>query len=67
MGDNEIKAQIVFDDNEMMEVQSTVVEITGEIEGQKSLALPLIKVADADGNEVWINATHIRMVKPYDE
>jgi hypothetical protein len=48
-------------------VQSTVVEITSEIEGQKSLALPLIKVADSDGNEVWINATHIRMVKPFDE
>jgi hypothetical protein len=63
---DEIKAEIVFGDNEMMEVQSTVVEITSEIEGQKSLALPLIKVADADGNEVWINATHIRMIKTGD-
>jgi hypothetical protein len=67
MADNEIKAQIGFDENEMMEVQSTVVEITSEIEGQKSLALPLIKVADADGNEVWINANHIRTIKAYDE
>jgi hypothetical protein len=62
MADNEIKAEIIFDDNEMM-VQSTVAEITSEIEGQKSLALPLIKVLDEDGAEVWINANHIRMIK----
>jgi uncharacterized protein YlzI (FlbEa/FlbD family) len=23
----------------------------------------MIKVADADGNEIWINANHIRMIK----
>jgi hypothetical protein len=63
MADTEIKAEIIFDDNEMMEVQSTVAEITREIEGQKSLALPLIKVLDEDGAEVWINANHIRMIK----
>ncbi len=67
MADNKIKAEIIFDDNEMMEVQSTVVEITSEIEGQKNLALPIIKVVDADGNEAWINANHIRMIKPHDE
>jgi hypothetical protein len=63
MADNEIKAEIIFESNEMMEVQSTVVEITSDIEGQKNLALPMIKVADADGNEIWINANHIRMIK----
>lgn len=63
MADNAIKAEIIFDDNEMMEVQSTVLEVTSEIEGQKSLSLPLIKVLDEDGAEVWLNATHIRMVK----
>ena len=63
MGDNEAKAVIVFDDNETMEVQSTVLEVTSEIEGQKRMALPLIKVLDEDGAEVWINATHIRMIK----
>jgi hypothetical protein len=63
VADNAIKAEIIFDDNEMMEVQSTVLEVTSEIEGQKSLALPLIKVLDEDGAEVWLNATHIRMVK----
>lgn len=62
MADNAIKAEIIFDDNEMMEVQSTVAEITSEIEGQKSLALPLIKVLDEDGAEVWLNANHIRMI-----
>jgi hypothetical protein len=63
VADNEVKAEIVFDDNEMMGVQNTVLEITGEIEGQKRMALPLIKVIDEDGAEVWINATHIRTIR----
>jgi hypothetical protein len=63
VADNEVKAEIVFDNNETMEVQNTVLEVTSEIEGQKSLALPLIKVLDEDGAEVWLNATHIRMIK----
>jgi hypothetical protein len=63
MADNEIKAEIVFEDNEMMEVQSTVVEITREIEGKKNLTLPLIQVVNADGDDIWINANHVRMIK----
>jgi hypothetical protein len=63
MADNAIKAEIVFANNETMEVQSTVEEVTSEIEGQKRMALPLIKVLDEDGAEVWLNATHIRMIK----
>jgi hypothetical protein len=63
MADNEIKAEIVFEDNEMMEVQSTVLEITSEIEGKKNLALPLIQVVNEDGDEIWINANHIRLIK----
>ena len=63
MADNEIKAEIVFENDELMEVQSSVVEIRGDIEGQKNLALPMIKVADVHGNEIWINANHIRMIK----
>ena len=60
---NRIKAEIVFEDDEMMEVQNTVVEITGEIEGKKNLALPLIPVVNEDGDEIWINANHIRLIK----
>ena len=63
MADNEIRAKIVFEDNEMMEVQNTIVEITGEIEGRKNLALPLIPVVNEDGDEIWINANHIRLIK----
>jgi hypothetical protein len=63
MADDAIKAEIVFDNNEAMEVQSTVQEVRTEIEGQKRMALPLIKVLDQDGAEVWLNATHIRMIK----
>jgi hypothetical protein len=63
MADNEIKAEIVFVDNELMEVQSTVAEITREIEGKKNLALPLIPVVNEAGDEIWINANHIRLIK----
>jgi hypothetical protein len=63
LADNEVKAEIVFDNNETMEVQSTVVEVTAEIEGQKRMALPLIKVLDKEGADVWINATHIRTIR----
>jgi hypothetical protein len=63
MADHEIKAEIVFEDNEMMEVQSTVVEITREIEGRKNSALPLIPVVNEGGDEIWINANHIRLIK----
>jgi hypothetical protein len=63
VADNAIKAEIVFHDNKTMEVQSSVSEVTSEIEGQKRMALPLIKVLDEDGAEVWLNATHIRMIK----
>jgi hypothetical protein len=63
LADNEVNAEIVFDGNEVMRVQNTVLEITSEIEGQKRMALPLIKVLDEDGLEVWINATHIRMIR----
>jgi hypothetical protein len=63
LADNEVKAEIVFDNNETMEVQSTVVAVTAEIEGQKRMALPLIKVLDKEGADVWINATHIRTIR----
>ena len=63
MAANEIRAEIVFEDNAMMQVQSTVLEIASEIEGMKNLALPLIQVVNEDGDEVWINANHIRMIK----
>jgi hypothetical protein len=67
MADDAIKAEIIFGDNQMMELRSTVAEINSEIEGQKRLAVPVIKVVDAVGKEVWINATHIRTIKAYDE
>ena len=63
MADNEIQAEILFEDNEVMEVRSTVTEITTEIEGKKNLALPLIPVVNESGDEIWINANHIRLIK----
>ena len=63
MADSEVKAEIVFNNNETMEVQSTVLEVTSEIEGQKRMALPLIKVLNEEGAEIWINATHIRTIR----
>ncbi len=63
MADEEIKAEIVFTDNNKLYVQSTVDEISSEIDAQKHLPLPLIRVVDQHGSEVWLNANHIREIK----
>ena len=59
MADNDKNAVIILDNGKPLIVQGTVKQISGEIEGQKNLALPVIKVVDEDGREVLINATHI--------
>jgi uncharacterized protein YlzI (FlbEa/FlbD family) len=59
MADNDRNAVIILDNGKPLIVQNTVKQISGEIEGQKNLALPVIRVVDEDGREVLINATHI--------
>jgi hypothetical protein len=51
---------IVFDDGMGIYVQSTVEQIRDEIAKVTSARVPLITVLDEDGNEVWINADHMR-------
>jgi uncharacterized protein YlzI (FlbEa/FlbD family) len=65
MPDTEINTVITFTDDKRMDVQSTVEQITTAIETQKRMSLPVIKVVDAHGDEVWINANHIRAFKAY--
>lgn len=65
MGD-EIKADIVFADNTVWHVRSTAEEIKAAIEDMKRMALPLIKIVNHDGDEVWVNANHIRAFKTHD-
>jgi uncharacterized protein YlzI (FlbEa/FlbD family) len=66
MDDTEINTVITFADGKHMDVQSTVDQITAEIETQKRMSLPVIKVVDPRGDEVWINANHVRAFKAYD-
>jgi hypothetical protein len=54
------QAVIVFDDGMGINVQSTVEQIRDEIAKVTSARVPLITVIDEDGDELWINADHIR-------
>jgi hypothetical protein len=46
-------------------VQRTVEQIKKEIEGVTG-HIPLIKVVSQEGDEIWLNANHIRAFKVYD-
>ena len=65
VADAEIKAEIVFAGDETLRVRSTVEQIKKEIEGVTG-HLPLIKVVSQEGDEIWLNANHIRAFKVYD-
>jgi hypothetical protein len=61
MADNENKAVIVFADGESIYVQSTVKQIHDEIGGATTPHIPIIKVVDEHGVDLWVNANHIRV------
>jgi hypothetical protein len=63
---DEIKADIVFVDDTTWNVQSTVEQIKQELEGVTTAHIPLIKVVNQNGDEVWLNANHIRAFKVHD-
>jgi hypothetical protein len=68
MADNEIKAEIVLAGHRKpVQVRTTVNEIESEIEGERAKSLPVIKVVDARGREVRINANHIAAFYEYVE
>ena len=67
MADNEKNAVIILDSGKHFNVQNTIKEIESAVEAKKMVPLPVIKVVNEDGREVWINANHIRMIKAYDE
>ncbi len=60
MADNENTAVIVVADGESIYVQSTVKQIRDEIGGVTTPHIPLIKVVDEHGVDLWMNANHIR-------
>jgi hypothetical protein len=67
MAEPEIKAEITFSDQSSMDVQSTVEQIINEIGGVTTPHIPLIKVLNRGGDEVWINANDIRYFKAHDQ
>ncbi len=66
MADDERTAVIVLGNGEILYVQSTIEQISAEIEKRKSLTLPVIPVVDEHGRELWFNANHITSFYKYD-
>ena len=65
MADNEKNAVIILDSGKHFNVQSTIKEIEGAVEANAMVPLPVIKVVDESGREIWINANHIAAVHEY--
>jgi hypothetical protein len=54
------KGMIIFDDGVGIYTNSTVEQIQDEIARVTGSRVPVIRVVDAEGTELWINADHIR-------
>jgi hypothetical protein len=65
MADNEKNAVIILDSGKHFNAQSTIKEIEGAVEAKKTVPLPMIKVVDESGREIWINANHIAAFHEY--
>jgi hypothetical protein len=65
MADNEKNAVIILDSGKHFNVQSTIKEIEGAVEAKTMVPLPVIKVVEESGREIWINANHIAAFHEY--
>jgi len=65
MADNEKNAVIILDSGKHFNVQSTIKEIEGAVEANAMVPLPVIKVVDESGREIWVNANHIAVFHEY--
>jgi uncharacterized protein YlzI (FlbEa/FlbD family) len=65
MADNEKNTVIILDSGKHFNVQNTIKEIEGAVEAKKMVPLPVIKVVDESGREIWINANHIAAFHEY--
>jgi uncharacterized protein YlzI (FlbEa/FlbD family) len=65
MADNEKNAVIILDSGKHFNVQSTIKEIESAVEAKAMVPLPVIKVVDESGREIWINANHIAAFHEY--
>jgi uncharacterized protein YlzI (FlbEa/FlbD family) len=65
MADKEKNAVIILDSGKHFNVQNTIKEIESEVEAKKMVPLPVIKVVDESGREIWINANHIAAFHEY--
>jgi hypothetical protein len=61
MADAEIKAEIVFAGDETLRVQDTPEQIKHAIAAVRTPHIPLIPVTSQEGDEIWLNANHIRV------
>jgi uncharacterized protein YlzI (FlbEa/FlbD family) len=65
MADKEKNAVIILDSGKHFNVQNTIKEIESAVEAKKMVPLPVIKVVDESGREIWINANHIAAFHEY--
>jgi hypothetical protein len=65
MADDEKKAVIVFDNGVRFSAQISAEAIERKVEAEKANSLPVIKVPDEHGRDVWINANHIIAFQEY--
>ena len=65
MADNEKNAVIILDSGKHFNVQNTIKEIESAVEAKAMVPLPVIKVVDESGREIWINANHIAAFHEY--
>jgi hypothetical protein len=65
MADNEKNAVIILDSGKHFNAQSTIKEIESAVEAKAMVPLPVIKVVDESGREIWINANHIAAFHEY--
>jgi hypothetical protein len=65
MADKEKNAVIILDSGKHFNVQNTIKEIESAVEAKAMVPLPVIKVVDESGREIWINANHIAAFHEY--
>jgi phage terminase large subunit len=65
MANNEKKAVVVFDNGVRFSAQISAEAIERKVEAEKANSLPVIKVHDEHGRDVWINANHIIAFQEY--
>jgi hypothetical protein len=66
MADNAAKALIICADGTEIEVRNTVDDLLKRLDGSTSRHIPLMRITTDAGKDVWLNASQIREIQPYE-